>query len=40
MLIINQDFIYDSTWHYVVESVILDVKENVATMLATLHKIN
>ena len=38
--IINQDHTHDPTWHYVVESIILDVKGDIATILATLHEVN
>ncbi len=38
--IINQDHTHDHTWHYVVESIILDVKGDIATMLAALHEVN
>ena len=38
--IINRDYIHDHTWYYVVESTILDMKGDIATMLAALHKVN
>ena len=34
--IINRDY----TRHYVVENIILDVKRDLATMLAVLHEVN
>ena len=38
--IINRDHAYDFTWHYSVESIILDVHGDIATMLAALHEVN
>ena len=38
--IINQDHTHDPAWHYVVESIILDVKGDIATMLTALHEVN
>ena len=37
--IINRDHTDDQTWHYVVENIILDVKGDIATMLAVLHEL-
>ena len=38
--IIYRDHTHDPTWHYAVESIILDVKGDIATMLAALHEVN
>lgn len=38
--IINRDHTHDPAWHYAVESIILDVKGDIATMLAALHEVN
>lgn len=38
--IINRDHAHDYTWHFAVESIVLDVKGDVATMLAALHEVN
>ena len=38
--IINRDHAHDFTWHYDVESIILDVQGDIATMLAALHEVN
>ena len=38
--IINRDHTHDHAWHYDVESFILDVKRDIATMLAALHEVN
>ena len=40
LFIINRDHTHDHAWHYDVESFILDVKRDIATMLATLHEVN
>ena len=40
LLIINRDHTYDPVWHYVVEKIILDIKGNIATMLAALYEVN
>ena len=37
---INLDHTYDYTWHYVDESIILDVKRDITTMLAALYEVN
>jgi hypothetical protein len=38
--LINRDHAADFTWHYAVESIILEVKGDIATMLAALHEVN
>ena len=38
--IINLDHTHDSTWHYVVENIILDIERDIAIIMATLHEIN
>lgn len=38
--IINWDHAHGFTWHYVIESIILDIKGDITTMLTTLHEVN
>ena len=40
IVIINRDHTHDPAWHYAIESIILDVKGDIATMLAALHEVN
>jgi len=38
--LINRDHANYFQWHYAVESIILEVKGDIATMLAALHEVN
>jgi hypothetical protein len=40
MPIINRDHGQDSTWHYAVESVVLEVEGQVGPLLTALHQVN
>lgn len=40
MPIINDDHSDEIEWHYSVESIILEVKGDVASMLTALHEVN
>jgi hypothetical protein len=40
MPIINQDHQNDLGWHYSVDSIILEVKGDIPTMLTALHEVN
>jgi len=38
--IISQDHAEDFMWHYIVESIVLNVKGDITTILATFHEVN
>ena len=38
--IINREHAYDPDWHYAVESIVLTIKGDVASAIATLHHVN
>lgn len=40
MPIINNNHVDDFGWHYTVESIILEAKGDVVSMLTTLHEVN
>ena len=38
--IINLDHTHDSTWHYILGSIIFDIKRDIATMSGAFHEVN